>query len=612
MFSLFWEEYCLFFHNCKEQKKMENEELMEKVQEAIASTSVFKIREVLYGRDLSSATVSDLLCRVLAGSMNDYYTETFVAEILFWENEHAELHTNPNSLTYSKALRMAEAIIDDESEGLNERLSKSIPEIGDKVRRIRELMQKSPFVPNEKDRTGKNALHYAVILGLNTLAKGLIAIGGDVNIPSSEGHTAVAYAAKKTRKTLLEMLIVYAYEANLPYTWEEEIDDFPWDSSYKDKLMYKLGKHPLPDDKVICERTQAICNKDECQLTEDGKWVHNSRIASLFKCSLCGKYYFDNQCHQTEGYCDTCANKEHKCFLTGELLPLHELWFDNRLEVFYKKTLNPSSAVRVYHNRPELVFYQTKQETKRFFGFELELVVKSRKEEVLSSFLIDKESGEELFMNRDGSLDGHSEDNERYACGYELISHPMSLSYLQSSIKVAKAFEILQDFKSRSKKNASTGLHIHVSRDGFGGEDPDTTLFLVHKFIYADENRTFMEDLSGRKNGETRYTSFERSDVPDSIDYTGGKRYQAINYLNSKTVEFRMFKGAIGKEYLLEKIEFLDALITLAEKGNIITLEKMNKYVLAPSGRRKWPNFARFLARRSATQATFFDDLLVA
>jgi hypothetical protein len=63
---------------------------------------------------------------------------------------------------------------------------------------------------------------------------------------------------------------------------------------------------------------------------------------------------------------------------------------------------------------------------------------------------------------------------------------------------------------------------------------------------------------------------------------------------------------------LLLAFIIFSALITLAEKGNVVTVEKLSAYVLTPNGRGKWPNFARFLTRRNTTQATFFNDLLVA
>lgn len=592
---------------------MNSEQLVMFLQQAISNSSIIALRGLLYGKSLSSSEIRDMCLRVLAaGGLSDYNKETFIAEILFWENHEAQMSQN-NNYTYSSALRMAELMIDgDDDFQLNQRLSKSIPEIGNQVRCLRELASKTPFSPNRKDSSGNSLLHYATILGLNWMTKTLIALGGDINIPSDDGHSPVAYAIKKERKALLEMLINSAENSETPYRWEEELDNFPWDESYKEKLMYQIGSCPLPEHKVICVKTQKIYDKNECVLTEDGKWVHQSKISTLFKCQVCRKYFFDEQAHQSDGCCDSCASIEIRCFLTGEMLPFYELHFDTRLEVYYKKTLNPRSAVQGYHCRPELVFYQTKQATKRFFGFELELVVRNEREETLSSYLISKEAGSELYMNKDGSLRGHQENEDRYTIGFELISHPMSLPYIKSSEKVSKAFAILQDFQCRSKKNSSTGLHIHVSREGFGGENPDVTLGLVHEFIYANENRAFVEDVAGRKNGESTYTSFIRDDYPLSIDYTSGERYQAINYQNSQTVEFRMFKGAIGKEYLLERVEFLDALITLAEKGNVVTIEKLSAYVLTPNGRGKWPNFARFLTRRNTTQATFFNDLLVA
>lgn len=588
---------------------MENEELLEKLQAIMASRSIISLREMLYGKELLPTNVRSALWSVLQnGNLTDYDKETFTSEILFWEKEGSELCQDG----YSQSLKMTELLLEEDDIELNERLMVSIPKVGTQVAELKKMLSQPNFSPNTRNSKGYSTLHYATILGLNWLCCTLVALGADVNHHSSEGCTPIGYAIKQGRKLLLEMLIKKAKEAGLPYEWQEDLEDFPWDESYKEKLMYKIGGLPLPEHKTFCAKTQKIYHKDDCVLTEDGKWVHLSKISSLFLCRVCQKYFFDEQAHQNDGYCNSCAGKKVKCFLTGEKLPLYELRFDSRLEIYYKKTLNPSSAVRGYHSRPELVFYQTKKETKRFFGFELELVVRNQKEELLSSYLIDKEAGSELYMNRDGSLDSHQEDEERYSCGFELISHPMSLPYIKSSEKVSKAFAILQDFHCRSKKNSSTGLHIHVSREGFGGENPDVTLALVHKFIYADENRAFVEDIAGRKNGDTQYTSFERRDKPDSVGYTGGQRYQAINYLNEKTVEFRMFKGAIGREYLLEKVEFLDALITLAEKGNVVTIEKLSAYVLTPSGRGKWPNFARFLTRKNAAQATFFNDLLVA
>jgi len=589
---------------------MLSEKILTAVNENGGAGSLQLLRSALYGNDLSVEISSQSIGYVLENSiMKQYVKKTFIAEILFWTNPD-DVYVETPRLRYSKAVKIAI-----ESAEISEYFARELKSLAQKVRRLRDLLDRSNFTPNLKDSTGNCALHYASLLGINKVALGLIVLGADINQVNRQNYDAVALAADRGRKELLKEMIDKALSLDKKYLWENELTaeliKNEWDVNFFNFLKYKKGGMELPEELCITVDTDEVLSKDRCKVTADGYWVKEYRDSML--CAVCGKYYW----LITNRLCEGCADKKIKCPITGDLMLAREMTFNQNYELLHAPGISIRSKIQGYHVRPELNFFKlpTEINIKRFYGFELELVVPSIKEEVLSSMKIDGVAGSELYMNRDASIGVHIEDGESYQRGYELISHPMTLNYIKESKKIREAFGVLQDFKGRSLNNRTTGLHIHVSRNGIGGTNPSRTIERFHKFIYSEDSREFILEIAGRSDADTSYTSFRRAttDRPLHTEYTGGSRYQAINYTNYQTIEIRIFKGVVGHYPLLERIEFIDALLDFCgdvERDlSVDGFEEFvfNAYRVVGSGKGakkvyKWEHLKEFLENRKSSR----------
>jgi hypothetical protein len=591
---------------------------MENIISAINGNSVVTLRAVLRGTEVTTELATAAIKQVVESQRPNQYTKkTMIAELLFCsidERIHRESARSSYPQVLEESLRSSSS-----SEGFKTELKA----LGQKIRRLKEMLESNrygDFEPNRKDSTGNTPLHYACELGLNALVVSLMNIGARFDQENRQNETSIEIAAKKGRKALIQAMLLKAPTCiNWSDPWVERFDelvDREWHHSIFQVELNTAGR-PLPEGfvwDVVRNRRVEIENAVQVGTL----WTHKSNVERCACCSKPSLYRFEH------GVCDECADADRElvCSITGDKTPFSMLRWNDHYRLFHKSELSIDNKVRGYHQRPNFSFKTINTNTKRYYGFELELVVPSNREYVLSSMAIDMCAGDELYMNTDGSIGGFSDGDQHWEIGYELISHPMSLEYAQQSQKLKSAFSALGRYKAASMGNRTTGLHVHVSREGF---DSDRALQRTHLFIYSEAHRAYIEEMAGRSAHDTSYTSFRRRDTVQGITYRGGDRYQAINYLNEKTVEFRLFKGGVGLEYVLEKIEFLDALIefcslethdadginVFARRNNVDAFETwiMSNHYTQGRGKAavktyRWPNLARFTKNRKSSQKT--------
>lgn len=106
--------------------------------------------------------------------------------------------------------------------------------------------------------------------------------------------------------------------------------------------------------------------------------------------------------------------------------------------------------------------------------------------------------------------------------GIEFVSQPLPYKALQKQIGfLGKKFNWIE--------NASCGIHVHVGRQGVS-EKRLRALYRSFGNLYEDEQRA----LFGRiENSYCRMSSWINSNP----------RYDAINFTNAHTIEFRMFRS---------------------------------------------------------------------
>ena len=138
---------------------------------------------------------------------------------------------------------------------------------------------------------------------------------------------------------------------------------------------------------------------------------------------------------------------------------------------------------------------------------------------------------ENLICVRDGSLDQE--------IGFEMVSTNATFDYHKNHFWNEFFKSDIPTKKLRAFKGSRTAIHIHFSRNAF------TTHQLKHlnAFYHKAENKSFLVDVAQREC--TQYASYVPSITYfDDVEHTG-KKYRAINFSNSKTVEVRIFKSNV-------------------------------------------------------------------
>jgi hypothetical protein len=218
----------------------------------------------------------------------------------------------------------------------------------------------------------------------------------------------------------------------------------------------------------------------------------------------------------------------------------------------------------------------TNDTDKLFFGFENEVTFIDDYEKSLGlAYLYSNFDPTKLTCKSDSSIRGP---------GFEIVSQPMTLRFLQKSLGVGNLFP------PGLKKSTSCGLHVHVDRRAFTSE---AHLWKVTEFIYSNERLS--NTVAGREY--TSYNSKIHKKVLDELKQPGS-RTSRVNLTNRHTVEFRMFAGCTRSFQLLYRIEFLHALINWTKSVGMGTLRVESFFGYIKSNKIKYNHLYKFLRKK--------------
>ncbi len=313
---------------------------------------------------------------------------------------------------------------------------------------------------------------------------------------------------------------------------------------------------PIDDAVTVhCRNSWRPWRMDEktvCESCADRKYI---------KCADCGHYVPEDQsyftghdypicsdCYESNyGTCDNCNEVEHYDNLIyldrrDETLCVscyHDCGCGSIQDYSYK----PPPKYRHFNQNTNQTVFSRQPGNRLYLGFELEVESRSGSPDSVAGNLIeDYDDGENLFYcKHDGSLDN----------GFEIVSHPLTLR----AHKVQDYSYMLQSLKQagcRSHDVDTCGLHVHVSRSFFTPSE----MVKLGLFVYFNKSR--LETFARRT--ESSYAKFKPVPKHDlqSAGYSEN-RYEAINFENRSTIEFRLFKGTLNFETFVATLEFCDA-----------------------------------------------------
>ena len=294
-------------------------------------------------------------------------------------------------------------------------------------------------------------------------------------------------------------------------------------------------------------------------------------------CEACNGYYDSDHMSYTRPreICAACAENYDCCVQCGAVEHTEDLHYHEyegpyciRCEAY-----NMRAVIHAASYKPAPVFYGLGSKIP-YYGIELE-IDDGEDRQTAANDIMDV-AGEFLYYKTDGSLSSE---------GLELVSHPASLDYHMHRAPWKKIFRAASVNGYKSHNTDTCGLHIHVDRHAFGYGSQvceDLTIakviILIDRF-YDDELVNFarrdydkMCEWASKPDADI-YTSDDAETAVDKALRTSHKgRYQAVNLTNSKTIEFRFFRGTLDYTTFIAAIQFLEVLITYCRDNDLLTV----------------------------------------
>ena len=228
-------------------------------------------------------------------------------------------------------------------------------------------------------------------------------------------------------------------------------------------------------------------------------------------------------------------------------------------------------------------------------GVELEIAKMSALAGDFDSMLSPK-SRDFVYMKEDGSLGPD---------GVELVTMPATLDAFKKMFPFSE-LDWARLSGARSYAYPACGFHIHVSRSAF-------TATHLWKFVrFQLQNASLCQRVAQR--GENSYASWyyeesEQRSIPDYVKgkKSNGRRYLAINFQNTNTVELRYFKGNILRGAILKNLEFVQSMYEYTRDmtvSDVMTggLREGNYLVWLDERAALYPNLIHFLYNDSSKE----------
>ena len=215
-----------------------------------------------------------------------------------------------------------------------------------------------------------------------------------------------------------------------------------------------------------------------------------------------------------------------------------------------------------------------------WLGFEIE--VRSLPGDRRSDVEVLKNFSDLIYMKYDGSL------NEQD--GFEIVSLPMSAQFLRSFVpKLSAKMEGLM-LKGHSA-GEGYGMHIHVSRRALSQLHQAKLIFFM-----SDINRELLVTVAQREDAEWCEIKNKRMRARELFEDLD--KYQALNILHEKTLEYRIFRSNTQAHRILKNIEFVLATIEYTRNCGLNDLETEPFLKWLKANRKEYMNLYKFLAEK--------------
>lgn len=332
-----------------------------------------------------------------------------------------------------------------------------------------------------------------------------------------------------------------------------------------------------------------IDNQERCNACAQTYYARHGGEAHFTYCDNCENTVQDSNTGTYRGntYCNSCIRENvYDCDDCGA-----ESWSGDDHDCDDDRR----SIIHSYGYKPNPIFFG---QGTYHMGFELEVEARG-----ISRFegaqLAQDTLGKHAYMKSDASLND----------GFEIVTHPHTLDYYQEQFD----WSVLSKLKRNGLRSWNTdtcGLHVHVSREAFGGfvnfdtSPQDIMHMQAHqlrfmKLIYDNERQ--VSRIAGRAS--SGYASFaDKGKLVPKVKHGHSMHGHcaAVNVENFSTIEIRVFKGSLRKERVLSALEFVTAGVEYTRdlkvtgKNTALSWLRFTAYVSQEA--EKYPNLALIMS----------------
>jgi len=178
-----------------------------------------------------------------------------------------------------------------------------------------------------------------------------------------------------------------------------------------------------------------------------------------------------------------------------------------------------------------------------------------------------------FYLKEDGSLSSR---------GIEIVTHPCLIGFHTRVFPWAKICDVAKKYNYKShdtNRRHKCGLHVHVSR-GFL-----TKAEQINLALFVHSHRTQIEKFAQRQGNLYCFFVNPKNIEKFGLDDYDRERYEAVNYCNRNTIEFRSFNGTLKHETILASLQFCDVVCRWVK-----TIQR--DFSTKPKA---WKNFADFV-----------------
>lgn len=386
----------------------------------------------------------------------------------------------------------------------------------------------------------------------------------------------------------------------------------------------------------LCAECGEIFKKEDTKIINGDCYCESCINENFFTCEFCGKIFPNDESYGTPDdsglVCEDCFNSNYiicddcgdtirrdesynvyginntdytvcqrcrynhyvECDGCGDVIHCDNVYYSERNECDYCENCYPGDSANLdchdYGYKPSPIFHNLNEKLPRtYYGVEME-VESSGDSWGINDIIYqikNLSNNENLFyIKTDCSLN----------CGFEIVTHPCTLNYHKDMFPWDNLETRLEE-EDCDGDTRSCGLHIHVSKRIFSSLD----LIKLALFVFHNNNIPNIETIARRKYNTYCHKKNIENSPKKNLRYSNS-RFEAVNFSNEKTVEFRMFKGTIRKNVVIASLEFVESVtnfIKIQSISNLIKEDSWGDYIsyLIENGK-KYKNLITYMKEK--------------